>query len=107
MGTDLPYIRFGRYQNETVKVTSIAVDGLSLNIQHALDQPLEDFTEIYVVHEYKLWDAKKRAHARAMLVGRATTVPRACALKATILLLLTIKLTLIARTLRKMRSKPS
>lgn len=57
--TDLPYIRFGRYQNETVKVTSIAVDGLSFNINHALDQPLEDFTEIYVVHEYKLWDSKK------------------------------------------------
>lgn len=54
---NLPYIRFGRYMNETVKVT--AVGDYSFTIQDPIDQPLEDFTEIYIVHEYKLWDAKK------------------------------------------------
>ena len=55
----LPYIRFGRYMNESVKVTGIATDGLSLTIDQPLDQPLEDFSEIYIVHAYNLWDAKK------------------------------------------------
>ena len=56
---DLPYIRFGRYMNESVKVTAIAADGLSLTVDQPLDQPLEDFSEIYIVHAYNLWDAKK------------------------------------------------
>lgn len=57
--TALPYIRFGRYMNESVKVTATSGDGLSFTIANAIDQPLEDFTEIYVVYEYKLWDRKK------------------------------------------------
>ena len=57
--TALPYIRFGRYMNESVKVTAIAADGLSLTVDQPLDQPLEDFSEIYIVHAYNLWDAKK------------------------------------------------
>jgi len=54
---NLPYIRFGRYMNETVKVTGIVDYGFT--IQDPIDQPLEDFTEVYIVHDYRLWDAKK------------------------------------------------
>lgn len=55
----LPRVRFGRYEEGTVRVTAVASDGLSFDIAEPIDQPLEDFTEIYVVHTYQLWDAQK------------------------------------------------
>ena len=54
---DLPYIRFGRYMNESVKVTSVGT--FTITIAEPLDQPLADFAEVYIVHDYNLWDSDK------------------------------------------------
>ena len=54
---DLPYIRFGRYMNESVKVTSVGT--FTITIAEPLDQPLTDFAEVYIVHDYNLWDSDK------------------------------------------------